>query len=378
MKYKTIKITTLTTILLLSLSLIAISVQADPIGIGKYVNIRVIEPQYGEVTLTKLSSGETWTTDNTELIKVGAGEVSINAEAYVGYTFDHWVVNGKTINDQTYYFRTSKGITEVEAYFERTTYYITATAIGSGTINGETLLVVPVEYNEYCTTTFTFVPDDPEGPDGPKNHISSINVDSAYIGYTEVYAFTDPITSDHSITVNFNEVGNAEVPADENVAVFLDSIASLIFDDTDGGQAEGTEVRVPEGSSVFLWDISTNAEDDDNIITIAIQFDSSAFDPIAVYRAESADALYSDVNMDGVVDGTDVSLVAIGIKTTVASGAEYDPLLDIDRDFDLDQDDVLTVNKNIGAELTSLTFWLSDDGTTIYFETDHFSLFRCR
>lgn len=362
-----------TSLVILTLSLLATSVvmvQADPGGVGKYVNITVFEPQYGKVTLTKLSSGETWTINNTELIKVGAGDVSIYAEPYDGYDFDYWLVDGNQINNITHYFKTSKGITEVEAHFERIIYYITATANGPGTINGETFLEVPVEYNEF-SPTFIFTPNDPT-----LYHISAIQVDSTYIGYTEQYTFPDRITSNHTITVNFNDVGTAEVPSAQDVTVFLDSIASLIFDSTNGGLAQGTELHIPEGSSIFLWDISTNAGDSDNSVTIAIQFDSSSLNPIAVYRAESADALYSDVNMDGIVDGTDVSLVAQGIKTTVSSGAEYDPLLDIDRDGDLDEDDVHTVNENKGAELTLLTF--NVDGNTLYIETDQFSIFRCR
>ena len=35
--------------------------------------------------------------------------------------------------------------------------------------------------------------------------------------------------------------------------------------------------------------------------------------------------LYSDVNGNGIVNGDDVSDIAVGIKTTVASGAEYNP-----------------------------------------------------
>jgi len=133
-------------------------------------------------------------------------------------------------------------------------------------------------------------------------------------------------------------------------------------------------LAIPEGSSILFWNITTNATDVDTNVTIALQFESGT--PIAVYRAESADALYSDVNMDGVVDGTDVSWVARGIKDTVSSGAEYDPLLDVDRDNDLDEDDVHTVNENRGAELTLLTFNVV--GNTVYIETDHFSIFRCR
>ena len=126
----------------------------------------------------------------------------------------------------------------------------------------------------------------------------------------------------------------------------------------------------------MFWNITTNAADSDINITIAFKFDPSIAIPVAVYRAESADALYSDANMDGVVDGSDVSYVAQAIKTTVSSGAEYDPLLDIDRDGDLDEDDVHTVNDNKGAELSLLTF--SIEGNIIYIETDHFSVFRCR
>jgi hypothetical protein len=345
-------------------------VQADPIGVGKYVNLSVIDPLNGEVTLTKLSSGETWITNNTELVKVGAGDVSVCAEPFDGYDFNYWLIDGNRITNTTYYFKTSKGVTEVEAHFSRTTYYIKATANGQGTINGTTFLEVPVEYNEF-SPTFVFTPNNET-----LYHISSIQIDSNYIGYTENYTFPERITSNHTITVNFNDVGTAQVPTAQDVSVFLDSVASLFFNNTDGGLAQGTELFVPEGSSILLWDITTNASDTDEYITIALQFSSSSSSPIVVYRAESADALYSDVNLDGVVDGNDVSWVAQKIKTTVSSGAEYDPLLDIDRDGDLDEDDVHTVNDNRGAELTSLTFNVV--GNIVYIETDHFSVFRCR
>lgn len=88
------------------------------------------------------------------------------------------------------------------------------------------------------------------------------------------------------------------------------------------------------------------------------------------------DALCSDVNGDGVVNGDDVSDVAIGIKTTVSNGAEYNPQFDINRDGELTEDDVHLVNQYKGTTLQSLTFSLV--GNTLLIQTDHFSVFRCR
>jgi hypothetical protein len=372
---------TKTVLLILTLTMLSTTllfVQADPDGIGKFVNITVIENQSGEVTLTKLSSGETWVVNESSLIKVGAGTVKLSQIPNDGYTFEHWLVDGKQINDTEFEFKTSKGITELEAHFIQTTYYITAIANGPGTINGATSLIIPVQSGE-SSPVFEFTPVDEE-----LYHISSIQIDTTYIGYTTSFTFPTPITSNHSITVNFGDAGVAIIPAADNVSVFLnpvfdDSVATLIFNSTNGGKAEGNDLFIPAGSSILFWNITTNATDFDTNVTISLQFDINLSDPVyptAVYRAESADALYSDVNMDGVIDGTDVSWVAQGIKTTVSSGAEYNPLLDIDRDGDLDEADVQTVNENRGAELIQLTFDII--GNTIYIQTDHFTLFRCR
>ena len=128
------------------------------------------------------------------------------------------------------------------------------------------------------------------------------------------------------------------------------------------------------GTSLILWDVNAGVSFT-GIVEIALPYLGTET-ITQVFTGDSVDALYSDVNADGVVDGDDVSDVANGIKTTSQSGAEYDPQWEVNRDGELTEDDVHVVNENKGAILESLNFWVLND--TLYVETDHFSIFRGR
>ncbi len=351
----------------LALSAIAINTplaRADPVGIGKYLTIDIVGE--GCVIATKVNSGEYWEFLENGTQKVGAGTILLEAFAAEGWNFSHWEGDLTGVSTPTTKYKTEK-YGYIVAIFVKRTYTITAVAIGPGTINGETLLTVEVEQGG-ASPTFVFAPNNET-----LYHISSIKVDTDFINYTTEYTFPDPITSNHNIVVTFDDVGTATVPDDTDVTVFLASIASLFFDDTDGGTATGMALPFPEGTSVVLWEITTDANDTDVWVLIALQFNGTA--PVAVYRADSADILYSDVDWDGDVDGTDVSLVAIAIKSLTPQG-EYDPEFDIDRNGILDELDILTVNGNMGETLTPLNFWI--EGNTLFIENDHWTTFRAR
>jgi len=325
-------------------------VQADAGGTGKFLTIGIVGEGY--VNATKVKSGQYWTFSDNGTEKVGAGTILLEAFAYDGWGFSCWGGDLTGNLNPTEYETQKYGY--VEAIFAKT-YTINATAIGPGTINGTKSLMVEVEHGG-DSPTFVFAPENVSLYD-----ISLIKVDNNYTSYTTSYAFPDPITSDHDIVVTFDDIGIATVPDDINVESFIDSIASMILDDTEGGTVIGIALPFPEGTSLFLYEITTNATDADGWILIAIQLNGQ--EPVAVYRHDSPDALYSDVDKDGDVDGTDVSLVANAVKSTTPGG-EYLADYDVNRDGVVNEDDVHTVNENKGATLTALEFEI--EGDTLY------------
>ena len=359
---------TITTLLLVlafsALTTNILLVQADVGGTGKFLTVGIVGEGY--VNATKASSGEYWEFFDNGTEKVGAGTILLEAFADESWNFSCWTGDLTGDLNPTEYKTQKYG--SVTAIFVKQTHTITATAIGPGTINGTKSLTVEVEHGG-TSPTFVFAPDDEL-----LYHISLIKVDNISIRYTTSYAFPDPITSDHDIVVTFEDMGIATVPAENDVWLFVDSIAGVFYNATDGGTVIGLPLDFPEGTSVILYDMTTDANDTaDGWVLIAMQFDGQA--PETVLRAGSADALYSDVDNDGDVDGTDVSLVAIAVKSTTPGG-EYFAEYDVNRDDVVNEDDVLTVNENKGATLTALEFWI--EGNTLYILNNEWCCFRGR
>ncbi len=377
------KKTMVTVALLILLAITMVSpnlllVKADPIGVGKFLIVE-IEGQ-GYVTANKVKSGEVWeyyqTTPPTEH-KLGAGTVSLEAFPYEGWEFSHWEedLTGNT-NPADY---KSEKYGYVRAVFVKKIFTITAT-VASVAANGyiETnidgvptqitdQLDVSVEYGE--SQVFSFYPD-------LNNHVSAIQVDDFFEPYSLSYTFSY-VQADHTITVFFSLDGEAYVPAGNNVPVFLGGSVSLNFDTTEGGgTATQQEVELDPllvGTSLILWDINT-AVSFSGIVEITLPY-SGTQEITQVFTSNSLDALYSDVNADGEVNGDDVSDVANAIRTLVPNGI-YDPAFDVDRNGVLDEKDVHMVNENKGALIESLNFWV--EGETLFIQTDHFSIFRAR
>ena len=93
----------------------------------------------------------------------------------------------------------------------------------------------------------------------------------------------------------------------------------------------------------------------------------------SVWASNSLDALYCDVNGDGMVKHNDHVAVARAISTL---GRDYDAAFDVNRDGYLNEDDVHLVDEYLGTALQSLFFWV--EGNTLFIETEHFSIFRGR
>lgn len=357
-------------------------VQADPIGVGKFLTVEIDGDGY--VTATKTNSGEVWYYYNTVIPtehKLGAGTVLVQAYANEGWEFSHWEVDLTGTENPVEYKSQKYGY--VRAVFRKVRFTITATVpeeARNGTINvlegdGVPTAIpggwsVTIDYGG--SQAFEFIAD--EG-----NHTSAIQVDGTFVGYTEIYAFEN-VTDDHTLKVYFSADGQAYVPIGTNVPVYLGDNVGLTFASINEGgtatQVNVTSLLVPQvqGSSLILWDVGVGASFS-GVVQIALPYDGA--DIIEVWTSDSLDALYCDVNGDGVVDGDDVSDVAVGIKTTVASGAEYDPQFDTNRDGDLTEDDVHLVNQYKGTVLERvLYFWIEDN--TLFIQTDHFSIFRGR
>ncbi|MEJ2241514.1 MAG: dockerin type I domain-containing protein [Candidatus Bathyarchaeota archaeon] len=368
MKKKILKITTITTLSILLLSLTAISVQADPDGVGKYLTINV--PDGGYVTATKVNSGEVFLFNSTNnQHKVGAGTVLLEAFAIDGWEFVEWTGDFLTGSENPVYFKTEK-YAIITAVFREKIYTITASSGPNGSIDPSGL--IEVKYGE--NKTFNF------GADGGY-HVSLIIVDGSYVNsYTTTYTFYN-VTRDHNISVSFSEDGTATVPAGSNVSVFLGSGAGLTFGSTAGGLATGELEDFPEGSSVIIWELNYTATFSGGA-QISLTYNDAGLTldqelGLQLIAGESLEALYSDIDGNMVVEGTDVSIIANAVNTNQQPDW-YDPNLDVNNDGDVDQEDIHIVNSYKGTVLEDITDYVDSDLNIIYGTTSHFSVFRCR
>jgi len=366
-------------LLVLAFSATAINtslVKADAGGIGKFLTIEIVGE--GSVTATKVKSGETWDFPPSNITeKVGAGTVLLEAKASEGWEFSHWEgdLTGTSVNPE---YKTEK-CGYVRAVFVKKTFTITAivapeapngyieTSVDGNLTQIWDQLDVTVEYGD--SQTFSFHPDS-------GNHTSAIKIDSDFIVSALSYTFNH-VQKDWTIVVFFSADGEAYVPAGTNVPVDLGGSVSLHFESTEGGgTTTQASIDLPPllvGTSLILWDVSVGVLFD-GIVEIALPYLGT--ETIQhVFRGDSLDALYSDVNADGVVDGDDVSDVANAIKSLTPHGL-YDANFDVDRNEVLDENDIHLVNEYKGTTLQSLTFWVK--GNTLYIATYLLSVFRAR
>ena len=351
-------------------------VSADRVGddgVGKYVDIDIVGG--GAVTVTKLSSYDQFEspyTDDMEPIhiKVGAGDVMLEAESddEGNWAFDHWnIIDGQQGNlpDEvdgsevsSIVFKTSKGVTGVEAVFSEVRH-ITVRAYGPGNIEWDTTtlsdgeLIVPVEVGD-SSPVFSWVATG-------TGHISSVIIDSVYqssISDTS-YQF-EYVAIDHTISVIFSYPGEATVLGEDGAIAFLNEEGSLTFSNPgEGGIATGGPLDFPEGTSILLWEISgVNWEDwafyDGGYVIIGITLEGGAR-PQHMYTVESIDQLEilnSDVDNDGDIDHDDMVLMARALSNKEEGiGREYDPIYDVDENGVLNQDDLETLQANMGTSL---------------------------
>jgi hypothetical protein len=362
-------------------------VSGDAGGTGKFLKLNFEGD--GTVTATKVKSGEirTFYSDDptTYTQKVGAGTVELFAIPNDGWDFSHWIGDVADTQSILTDYKTVK-YGEITAVFEKISYTITV-IVPSGANNGHVETTVDgVLYEiydiDYVTVEAESSPTFYFFPDTINDHVSAIKLNNDFIldensiPYQESFTLP-PVQMDITLTVFFNEDGEAFVPGGSDVPVYLGESVSLNFDSTPGG---GTATQaiielIPQlfGTSLILWDVSVYVSFN-GIVEIALPYEGTETIQY-VFMGDSVDALYSDVNSDGLINGDDVSDVANAIRTLVPNGI-YDPAFDVDRNGVLDEHDVHIVNENKGAILTSLYFWI--EGNILYIETDHFSIFRAR
>ena len=354
-------------------------VQADSGGVGKFLTIEFVGQ--GIVNATKPASGEvrTYYSDNNETWsqKVGAGNVVLAAIPSEGWAFSHWVGDVTDTTNPTTEYKTEKlGI--VKVVFIRSTFTITA-SVSPFASNGTIALSEGGEERDYWNITVESGSDQQLWFNAsPGNHTSAIVKDGVFQAPPFESILLANVTQDHIIEVFFSQDGSAWVPNGTDVATYFTGGASLRFNNTIGGSsASGFSLGFPEGWAVFLWNIETAAIDADGNVTIALELTGAP--PSVVYRSDSAEALFCDVNNDGVVDSTDNSLVAIAIKAYEdgsTNGKVVDPLYDTNGDGDLTQADLHKIHEYYGTTFDRLETRVI--GNIIYIETDHFSIFRGR
>jgi hypothetical protein len=162
----------------------------------------------------------------------------------------------------------------------------------------------------------------------------------------------------------------------------------------------------------LLWEISgVNWEDwafyDGSYVIIGITLEGGAR-PQHMYTVESIDQLEilnSDVDNDGDIDHDDMVLMARALSNKEEGiGREYDPIYDVDGNGVLNQDDLETLQANMGTSFEEFEIEyvdpadpldstagdpapftsLSPDaqwtivGNTVFIQTWHFSIFRGR
>jgi hypothetical protein len=355
--------------------------QGEVGGIGKYLTIEISGE--GSVNALKEKSGETWDFPPNETVKVGAGTVLLTATPAQGWDFFEWLgdVEDNSISP-TYYKTEKEGI--VTAVFVKKLFKITVTTpVGGGNIHLDGVPVSGDIFVEYgATPEFTFVPD--EG-----NYISSVAVNGSTLdSFVSSYMFP-PVTADQTLDVYFSQEGTAFVPAGSDVNVFFNPLnpsESMMFIDAgDGGTATVDDLEemidYPVGALAAGWIINVDFTGYGDVL-ITFQYDPGNLteneqSELRLIRAETLEALRSDVNKDLVVDGQDVCLVANAVKHP----EWYDPLCDVDNDGEVTEDDVHMVNENKGAILVDITYGPVDTvNNIIHGITDRFSIFgaHCR
>lgn len=176
--------------------------------------------------------------------------------------------------------------------------------------------------------------------------------------------------------------GIDDVETGPNVEAYPYPNVGLIFDNVlvNGfAHAYTIGLQPPDAKGEF-WDIQTNAVFDQSVIVIlALSLtDLGGFDPTALKLLRTdVELARADVNSDGKVNGTDVSIVA-NANPSKPGDPKYNARLDLDGNGVIDDEDVNIVNNYIGESVwedITLRVVVENRLVYVYGLTDHFSIF---
>ena len=194
------------------------------------------------------------------------------------------------------------------------------------------------------------------------------------------------VKAKNMISVTFVENnGIDDVDLGSNVEAYPDPAVGLIFYNVlaEGFVTAYTIGLEPPDAISESWDIQTDAIFDQSVkVLLVLTFDDlGGVDPtgLKMWRTE-VELARSDVNLDGIVDGDDVSDVA-NANPSEPGDPKWEPRLDLNDDLVIDYLDVNIVNNYIGELVwEDITFEVVVDYDLelvyVYGVTDHLSIFH--
>jgi hypothetical protein len=218
-------------------------------------------------------------------------------------------------------------------------------------------------------------------------HIDAVLIDENPQGILDEDGFSlINVRIKNMISVTFKENGGVDdVDLGSNIGAYPDPYVGLVFDNVlaEGfvyAYTLGFAYAQPPNAKIESWDIQTDASFDQNVVVILVLnlSDLGGSDPQALRMLRTEDELArADVNLDGVVDGTDVSIVA-NANPSKLGDPNYNSTLDLNFDDVIDDLDVNIVNNYIGESVwkdITLQVAVDSDFVYVYGVTDRFSIF---
>ena len=219
-------------------------------------------------------------------------------------------------------------------------------------------------------------------------HIDVVLIDGNPQGILDEDGFSlINVKAKNMISVTFAENnGIDDVDLGSDVGAYPDPDVGVIFDNVlaEGNVTAYTIGIQPPDAKGESWDIQTTATFDGNV-TVYLVFNRTdlpdGFDPysLRLLRTE-VELARSDVNLDGKVDGDDVSDVA-NANPSELGDPEYDPRLDLNNDGVIDDEDVNIVNNyNNESVWEDITLRVVEDNDLVYVYglAGHLSIFGAR
>ncbi len=221
-------------------------------------------------------------------------------------------------------------------------------------------------------------------------HIEAFSIDGNPQAILDDHAFTViGVQAKSNVSATFLENNGVDsVTTGSNVEAYPYPDVGLIFDSvlTSGSAYAYTSELQPPSAKGKSWDISTTVTFNQSVTVILVldlgTLNGSDPTSLRLLRTE-VELARADVNSDGVVTGTDVSIVAYANPSVQGVDPRYDPKLDMNNDGVINDLDVNIVNNHIGETVwQDITLQVVVDANAglvyIYGLTDHFSVFGVR